>query len=63
MEPPLSRLTVNIFLHQIKIYRLIYYLLSYSAAISTAATSDKTSRASQGAFITEADDTHIAVDR
>lgn len=63
MEPALSRLTVNIFLHQINIYRLIYYLLSYSAAISTAATSDKNGLASQGAFITEADDTHIAVDR
>lgn len=44
-------------------YRLIYYLLSYSSDISTAATSDKHSIASQGASIIEADDTHIAVDR
>lgn len=63
MESPLSRLTVNIFQHEIKKYRLIYYLLSCLSDISPAATSDKHSIASQGAFIIEADDTHIAVDR
>lgn len=50
------------FQHQIKKYRLIYYL-SCSSDISPVATSDKHSIASQGAFIIQADDTHIAVDR
>lgn len=63
MESPLPRLRINVFLHQIKIHRLIYYLLSYLSDISTAATSDKHSVASQKAFVIEADDTHIAVDR